>query len=46
MTIVKKANGDLRICLDPKELNLAIKREHFRLPTLDEIISRLSTLQP
>lgn len=42
ITIVKKANGDLRICLDPKELNLAIKREHFRLPTLDEILANLS----
>ncbi|XP_059061148.1 uncharacterized protein K02A2.6-like, partial [Achroia grisella] len=42
ITIVKKANGDLRICLDPKELNMAIKREYFRLPTLDEIVSKLS----
>ncbi|CAG4995003.1 unnamed protein product [Parnassius apollo] len=42
ITIVKKANGDLRICLDPKELNNAIRREHFRLPTLDEIVSKLS----
>ncbi|CAB3223790.1 unnamed protein product [Arctia plantaginis] len=42
ITIVKKQNGDLRICLDPKELNLAIKREHFRLPTLEEILSNLS----
>ncbi|XP_061709453.1 uncharacterized protein LOC133519464 [Cydia pomonella] len=45
MTIVKKPNGDLRICLDPKELNQAIKREHFRLPTLDEIVSNLSGAQ-
>ena len=42
MTVVKKANGDLRICLDPKDLNDAIKREHFKLPTLDEITSNLS----
>ncbi|KAL0867464.1 hypothetical protein ABMA27_008251 [Loxostege sticticalis] len=42
ITVVKKANGDLRICLDPKELNNAIKREHFRLPSLDEIVSNLS----
>ncbi|KAI8438614.1 hypothetical protein MSG28_011052 [Choristoneura fumiferana] len=45
MTIVKKPNGDLRICLDPKELNAAIRREHFRLPTLDEIVSKLSGAQ-
>ncbi|XP_063391344.1 uncharacterized protein K02A2.6-like [Cydia fagiglandana] len=42
ITVVKKSNGDLRICLDPKELNNAIKREHFRLPTIDEIVSNLS----
>ncbi|CAK1583539.1 unnamed protein product [Parnassius mnemosyne] len=42
LTIVKKANGDIRVCLDPKELNSAIKREYFRLPSLDEIVSKLS----
>lgn len=42
ITVVKKPNGELRICLDPKELNEAIKREHFRLPTLDEIVSKLA----
>lgn len=42
MVIAKKSNGDLRICLDPKELNEYIKREHFRLPTLDEIVSNIS----
>ncbi|XP_052756041.1 uncharacterized protein K02A2.6-like [Galleria mellonella] len=42
ITIVRKGNGDLRICLDPKELNECIKREYFRLPTIDEILSQLS----
>lgn len=42
MTVVKKANGDLRICLDPQDLNKAIKREHFRLPTLEEITVNLA----
>ena len=41
--IVEKPNtGKLRICLDPKYLNQAIKREHFQLPTVEEIASRLS----
>ena len=39
---VQKPNGDLRICLDPKDLNKAIQREHFQLPTLDEITPKLS----
>lgn len=42
MTVVKKPNGDLRLCLDPQDLNKAIRREHFKLPTLEEIISNLS----
>lgn len=42
MTVVRKPNGDLRICLDPKDLNNAIKREHYRLPTIDEITANLS----
>ncbi len=41
--IVEKPNtGKLRICLNPKYLNQAIKREHFHLPTVEEIASRLS----
>lgn len=42
MTVVRKPNGDLRICLDPRDLNKAIKREHFNLPTLDEITVKLA----
>ena len=33
----RKSNGRLRVCLDPKDLNKAIKRPHYRTPTLDEI---------
>ena len=33
----KKANGKLRICLDPKDLNKAIIRENHMAPTLKEI---------
>ncbi|PIK56667.1 hypothetical protein BSL78_06389 [Apostichopus japonicus] len=32
----------LRVCLDPKPLNKAIKREHFALPTIEEITTRLA----
>ena len=40
MVIVPK-DGKLRICLDPKDLNQAIKREHYPLPTIEEIATRL-----
>ena len=33
----KKANGKLRICLDPKDLNKAIICENHKAPTLKEI---------
>lgn len=42
LVIVEKPDGKLRICLDPRSLNKYILREHFIIPTADEIISRLS----
>ncbi|KAG5840903.1 hypothetical protein ANANG_G00193720 [Anguilla anguilla] len=30
---VKKPTGDLRVCMDPKDLNANIKREHHQIPT-------------
>ena len=41
MVIVPKKDGKLRICLDPQDLNRAIQREHYPLPTIDEIATRL-----
>ncbi|XP_063635188.1 uncharacterized protein K02A2.6-like [Cydia splendana] len=41
MTVVKKPNGDLRLCLDPRDLNKAIRREYFKLPTFEEITAEL-----
>ena len=32
----------LRICLDPRDLNLAINRKHFPMPTIEEIATRLN----
>ncbi|CAB4009628.1 Transposon Ty3-G Gag-Pol poly [Paramuricea clavata] len=42
MVVVEKPNGKLRICLDPKHLNKAIKREHFQLPTIEDITTRMA----
>ncbi len=41
MVCVKKANGDLRECMDPKDLNANIQREHYQIPTQEEIISEM-----
>ena len=37
-----KPNGKLRVCLDPKPLNKALKRNHYPLPTIDDLLSELS----
>ena len=42
MVCVRKPNGDLRICKDPKDLNNNIKREHYQIPTRDEITSQMA----
>jgi len=38
----RKPSGKLKICLDPKDLNKAISREHHVIPTLEEILPKLS----
>ena len=38
---VPKKNGKLRVCLDPKDLNRAILREKYELPTVEDIATRL-----
>ena len=37
-----KSNGSLRLCLNPKDLNKAIKRPHHCIPTLDEVLPKLN----
>ena len=39
--VVPKKNGTLRICLDPQNLNKAFLREHYALPTIEDIATRL-----
>ncbi|XP_062586507.1 uncharacterized protein K02A2.6-like [Saccostrea cucullata] len=39
--MVVKANK-VRICIDPKDLNKALKRSHYPLPTIEEILPNLS----
>ncbi|XP_024117609.1 uncharacterized protein K02A2.6 [Oryzias melastigma] len=38
----KPRTGKLRVCLDPKDLNKAIKRPHYPLPTLEDVTSKLA----
>ena len=42
LVVVEKPNGKLRICLDPKDLNRAIKRPHYAMPTLEDALAKIS----
>ena len=42
MAIVEKADGKIRLCIDPQQLNKALMREHYNLATLDDILPELN----
>lgn len=42
MVPVPKKTGEVRICVDLKQLNTAVKRERFVLPTIDDILPKLA----
>ena len=41
VVIARKANGKLHLCLDPKSLNKALKRCHFPMPVIEDILPEL-----
>ena len=41
MSVAEK-KSDIRICIDPCPLNKALKREHYKLPALEDILPELS----
>nr|XP_023660029.1 uncharacterized protein K02A2.6-like [Paramormyrops kingsleyae] len=42
VAVEKPKTGQLRLCLDPKDLNNVIKRPYYPLPTLEDITSKLA----
>ena len=42
LVIIEKKDGSLRLCLDPGDLDTAIKREHYQVPTAQKITSDLA----
>ena len=42
LVCVDKPDGSIRVCLDPKDFNVTIKREHYPLPVVDEITTSCS----
>ena len=39
MVCVSKPNGKIRMCMDPRDLNLAIKREHYHMKTIEDVLA-------
>ena len=42
MVVETKSNGDIRVCLDPTDLNKALLREYHPIPIVDEIVPELN----
>ncbi|KAK2726721.1 hypothetical protein QYM36_007527, partial [Artemia franciscana] len=42
MVLVEKKDGGVRICIGPVDLNKAIKRPHYPIPTFEDAIADLS----
>ncbi|XP_032241511.2 uncharacterized protein K02A2.6-like [Nematostella vectensis] len=42
MVVVKKPNGKIRLCIDPKPLNKALKRNRYPLPVIDDLLPQLT----
>ena len=41
LVVVQKPNGSVRLCIDPRYLNAAMKRSHYPMKTVDEVASHL-----
>jgi len=42
LVCVRKKNGRVRICIDPTDLNRAIRREHYPMNSFDDVATRLN----
>ena len=42
LVVVMKSNGKVRLCIDPKPLNRALKRNHYPLPVIDDLLPHLT----
>ncbi|EEC03501.1 polyprotein of retroviral origin, putative, partial [Ixodes scapularis] len=42
IAVIKKNDGNVRMCLDPGKFNAAVIRQHDYIPVLEELFARLS----
>eukprot|EP00112_Aurelia_sp_Birch-Aquarium-sp1_P000710 Seg1069.4 transcript_id=Seg1069.4/GoldUCD/mRNA.D3Y31 product="putative protein K02A2.6" protein_id=Seg1069.4/GoldUCD/D3Y31 len=45
LVIAEKPNGKLRLCIDPQHLNKALKRSHYPLPLIDDVLPELEDVK-
>ena len=45
LVCVTKKSGALRVCIDPKPLNTALKRNHYPMKTIDDILPDLGRMK-
>ena len=41
LVVVAKSNNKIRLCIDPKPLNKALKRNDYAMPTIDDVLPDL-----
>ena len=42
VVLVPKPSGDIRLCVDMRQANMAVKRERYPIPTIDEVLQDLN----
>ena len=42
IVVAMKRSGSLHICIDPKPLNAALRREHYQIPVIDDLLPDLT----
>ena len=45
LVVTEKPNGKLRVCIDPQHLNRALKRSHYPLPVIENILRKLTDVK-
>ena len=45
VVVTEKPNGKLRVCIEPQNLNKALKRSHYPLPVIEDILPELTNVK-
>ena len=45
MVTIVKPNGKLRICIDPRDLNGAVKRDYYPMTTIEKLLQECRMLK-